>query len=439
MRKKLLIITYYWPPAGGGGVQRWMKFTKYLREFGWEPVIYTVSNGEYPVMDESLLKEIPADVETIKTPIWEPYSFYKRFTGRKKGERVYSGFINENKKESFTQKVSVFIRGNFFIPDARKFWISPSIKYLRKYLKNNPVDAMVSTGPPHTTHLIAMGVKEKINVPWVADFRDPWTNIDFYDQLRLSDWADKKHRRLEKEVLKKADKVVTVSWSWADDFRRIGNRQDIEIITNGYDEADFADESPALTEKFTICHIGSMNKDRNPLAFWTSLKELLTKHPTFKEKLEIVLVGQVDFSILQTIEKNDLSPFLTKIDFMPHSEVVKEIRKMQLLLLPINDTPNVAGVLPGKLYEYLGAKRPVICLGPQSSDSAKIIEETKAGIRVGYDESDRLTAYLENSFQTFLQTGAVSVKNEGILRFSRKNLAKAYSELLNKLTAKTTA
>jgi len=166
--KKLLIITYYWPPAGGGGVQRWMKFTKYLREFGWEPVIYTVSNGEYPVVDESLLKEIPADVETIKTPIWEPYSFYKRFTGRKKGERVYSGFINENKKESFTQKVSVFIRGNFFIPDARKFWISPSIKYLRKYLKNNPVDAMVSTGPPHTTHLIAMGVKEKINVPWVS-------------------------------------------------------------------------------------------------------------------------------------------------------------------------------------------------------------------------------------------------------------------------------
>ncbi len=433
--KKLLIITYYWPPAGGGGVQRWMKFTKYLREFGWEPVIYTVSNGEYPVVDESLLKEIPADVETIKTPIWEPYSFYKRFTGRKKGERVYSGFINENKKESFTQKVSVFIRGNFFIPDARKFWISPSIKYLRKYLKNNPVDAMVSTGPPHTTHLIAMGVKEKINVPWVADFRDPWTNIDFYDQLRLSDWADKKHRRLEKEVLKKADKVVTVSWSWADDFRRIGNRQDVEIITNGYDEADFAGANPALTKKFTICHIGSMNKDRNPLALWTSLKQLVTNDANFKEKLEIVLVGQVDFSILQTIEKNGLTPFLTKIDFMPHSEVVKEIRKMQLLLLPINDTPNVAGVLPGKLYEYLGAKRPVICLGPESSDSAKIIEETKAGIRVGYEESKRLTVYLKNAFKIFQETGEVKVNNEGILKYSRKNLAKAYSELLNTLTA----
>ena len=433
--KKLLIITYYWPPAGGGGVQRWMKFTKYLREFGWEPVIYTVSNGEYPVVDESLLKEIPADVETIKTPIWEPYSFYKRFTGRKKGERVYSGFINENKKESFTQKVSVFIRGNFFIPDARKFWISPSIKHLRKYLKNNWVDAMVSTGPPHTTHLIAMGVKEKINVPWVADFRDPWTNIDFYDQLRLSDWADKKHRKLEKEVLKKADKVVTVSWSWADDFRRIGNRQDVEIITNGYDEADFAGASPALTKKFTICHIGSMNKDRNPLALWTSLKQLVAKDANFKEKLEIVLVGQVDFSILQTIEENGLTPFLTKIDFMPHSEVVKEIRKMQCLLLPINDTPNVAGVLPGKLYEYLGAKRPVICLGPESSDSAKIIEETKAGIRVGYEEWERLTVYLKNAFKSFQETGEVRVNNEGILKYSRKNLAKAYSELLDTLTA----
>ena len=431
-RKKLLIITYYWPPAGGGGVQRWMKFTKYLREFGWEPIIYTVSNGEYPVVDESLVKEIPADIETIKTPIWEPYSFYKRFTGRKKDERVYSGFINENKKESFTQKVSVFIRGNFFIPDARKFWINPSINYLRKYLKTNPVDAMVSTGPPHSTHLIAMGVKEKIKVPWIADFRDPWTNIDFYDQLRLSNWADKKHRQLEKEVLKKADKVVTVSWSWADDFKQISGRPDIKIITNGFDPADFQNLEAPLSNKFSICHIGSMNKDRNPQVLWKVLQHLVTTSKEFAEKLEILLIGQVDFAILQSIEAHKLTPYLNKIDFVPHKEVIPYLKKSPILLLPINDTPNSAGVLPGKLYEYLGAERAILCIGPKNSDAAKIMTETNSYMH-DYMDYSGIKESLLTLFNAY-KNGELKTNPQKILRFSRKTLAEKYGILIESIT-----
>lgn len=170
--KRVLIITYYWPPSGGSGVQRWLKFVKYLREFGWEPVVYTPENPEMPSSDTSLLSEVSEDIEIIKTKIWEPYSFYKRFIGKKKSEKINTGFLSESKKPKLTEALSVWIRGNIFIPDARKFWIKPSVKFLKKYLADNPVDAMVSTGPPHSMHLIALGIKKSLNTPWIADFRD---------------------------------------------------------------------------------------------------------------------------------------------------------------------------------------------------------------------------------------------------------------------------
>ena len=206
IRRRVLIITYYWPPKGGSGVQRWLKFSKYLRTFGYEPVVFTALEGEAPLWDESFNKDVAENMEVIKVPFWEPYGFYKKFIGKKKTEKIETGFLRENKRPKLTESLSVWIRGNLFIPDARKYWIKPSVKYLNNYLKNNPVDAMVSTGPPHSTHMIAMALKKKANIPWVADFRDPWTKIDFYRQLKLTRWADKKHKRLEKEVLTQADK-----------------------------------------------------------------------------------------------------------------------------------------------------------------------------------------------------------------------------------------
>ncbi len=430
--KRLLIITYYWPPAGGGGVQRWLKHSKYLREAGWEPVIFTAEDAHYPVIDNSLQKELPDDLEVIKAPIWEPYELYKKFTGRKKRERVYSGFINENKKASFSQKLSVFIRGNFFIPDARCFWINPASRALINYLKEHPVKAMVSTGPPHTTHLIAEKVKKRYpNIKWVADFRDPWTQIDFYDQLNLTNWADRKHKRLEKKVLKKADKIVTVSWSWGKDFERLSRRNDIEIITNGYDEADFSNsENIDLDESFSIFHAGSMNKDRNVPVLWKALEALTEEVPEIKKYLKIVLVGQVDFSVLHSINEFGLEDYLDKRDFVPHSQVVQWLQSAQLLLLPINNTPNVAGVLPGKLYEYLGAKRPIICICPDFCDAKRIMEETQAGVTANYEDVEGLKAYLKGAFEEFKQK-KLGVQAQKITQFSRRKLAERYGALLD--------
>ncbi len=429
--KKVLIITYYWPPAGGGGVQRWLKFSKYLREFEWEPVIYTAKDAEYPVIDESLEKELPEDLEVIRTPIWEPYDLYKKFTRRKKEERVYSGFINELKKESLAQKLSIFIRGNFFIPDARKFWINPSIKFLEKYLKSNPVDAIISTGPPHSTHLIALAIKRKMNLPWITDFRDPWTNIDFYDQLRLTKLANHRHKKLEKKVLLQADKVVTVSWSWAVDFRRICGREDIEVITNGFDPTDYEETTKANFDKFTICHIGSMNKDRNPEILWKVLADLSKTHSAFKGNFEILLIGQVDYSIVQSIHQYQLQSYLKKIDFLPHHEAINALQRAHLLLLPINSTPNLMGVLPGKLYEYLGAKKPILCIGPKRSDVERIINETQAGSVFDYQDRDGIQSFLatqmtDNGYQQKLITEKTS-------KYSRFRLAGVYAELLQQL------
>ena len=209
--KKVLILTYYWPPSGGAGVQRWLKFVKYLQEFGWEPIVYTAENGEMPVIDNSLQKDIPENITILKTKIWEPYSFYKTFIGRKKDDKINASFLSENKKTSFTEKISVWIRGNFFIPDARKYWIKPSVKYLKDYLEKNPVDVIISSGPPHSMHLIAMGLKKQFpNIKWLADFRDPWTDIDFYEELMLSKSSDAKHKQLKTKLFKQHQQNVNI-------------------------------------------------------------------------------------------------------------------------------------------------------------------------------------------------------------------------------------
>ncbi len=293
-KRKVLIITYYWPPSGGAGVQRWLKFSKYLRDFGWEPIIYTPENPEAPAIDNSLEKDIPEGISIIKRPIIEPYSVYKRFVGMKPGEKVNAGFLQEKEKPGIAEGLAVWLRGNFFIPDARRFWIRPSVKFLKKYLKDHPVDAIVSTGPPHSMHLIAMQVHKKLNIPWLADFRDPWTGIDFYHQLRLTSFADKLHHKLEKKVLASATAVTVVSQDMVNEFNGIVKRG-YKLVTNGYDEQDIRPlPQNQLDKKFTLSHIGSINASRNPVGLWKVLSEMVKLQPDLASALQIKLVGKVD-------------------------------------------------------------------------------------------------------------------------------------------------
>lgn len=430
--KKVLILTYYWPPSGGGGVHRNLKYAKYFRDFGWEPVIYTAEDADYPSIDESLFRDVPDNLEVVKHPIWEPYDLYRKMVGIKKDKKIYSGFISENKKMGFKQRLSIWIRGNFFIPDARKFWIRPSVKFLKKYLEENPVDAVISSGPPHSMHLIGLGVKKATGLPWVADFRDPWTNIDFYDQLMLSGWADRKHRRLERQVLEKSDQTVTVSWHWADDFKALG-APGIEVITNGFDTADFEFEQSPNPDEFSIAHIGSLNKDRNPPVLWQALHELCAEIPGFREKLVIRLIGNTDISVKSELEKLNLMDRADFQGYMPHKEVLKAQKGSQVLLLLLNDTPNVLGVVPGKLFEYMASRRPILAIGPSNGDSARILTESEAGKVCGFAEKEVMKEAIREYFTAY-QNGNLSGNQSDIDRYSRRGVTGQMAEILNRIT-----
>ena len=431
--KKLLLITYHWPPMGGGGVQRWLKMSKYLRDYGWDPIIFTVSDAEISIYDESLVKEIPENVETIRVPIWEPFGAYKKITGKKKDEKVQPGLLNEGEGKEWINNLALWVRGNVFIPDAKRFWIKPASKALIQYLKENHVDAIVSTGPPHTTHMIALNAKRKTGVPWLADFRDPWTFVDYYDKLKLSKYADKMHHKLERKVLNTADKTVTVTWSWADEFNSRKFAKEVEVITNGYDPSDFENsEETKLDSTFTITHIGSMNADRNPKILWPVLKSLCESSESFAENLKIKLIGPVDSSIFKSIEENGLTDKLEHIKNLPHSEVISHLQSSQILLLPLNDTPNISGVVPGKLFEYMGARRPILCIGKADGDAARIIKGANAGEVIDFKESDKLKSVVSSMFKDY-QNYSLVVKSTDYRKYGRDKLAGQIAEALNQI------
>ena len=429
--KKVLIVTYYWIPSGGAGVQRWVKFTKYLRDFGWEPVIYTPENPEYPSVDHSFDKDIPSTIEVLKTPIWEPYNIYRNLTG-KKNEVINAGFISEDKKQSWKDKLSIWIRGNFLIPDPRRFWIKPSVRFLSDYLKNNSVDALITTGPPHSMHMIGLGLKKNFpTLHWLADFRDPWTNIDFYKDLNLTGPADRIHHCMEKKVIRTADQVVVVSNGMKAEYELL-NPHKIDVIPNGYDpEADQV--SPVrLDDKFTISHIGTLNAARNPHSVWKVLNDICSTNADFKADLQIQLVGKVDFSVLEDIRKYGLDDQLLKIDYLSHNEAIAKQQSSQVLLLLINNSGNAKGILTGKFYEYIAAKRPILGVGPTDGDAALILKETGGGVMVDFLDEKATKQCLLDYYKHY-KSKTLIVHSESVEKYSRKSLTGQLAILLNSL------
>ncbi|HEY9115214.1 MAG TPA: glycosyltransferase, partial [Bacteroidales bacterium] len=414
---------------------RWLKFVKYLREFGWEPIVFTPENPETPVDDETLLKEVPVGIQVVKNRIWEPYSVYKTLTGRK-SEKIQTAFLKEKKGSGgLLESFSVWIRGNLFIPDARKFWIKPSVKYLKDILQTERVDAIISTGPPHSTHLIAMKLKQELGLPWLADFRDPWTNIDYYQDLRLGKRADKIHHQLEKKVLQQADAVTVVSPGMVKDFSAIVDRN-YHFIPNGFDAEDLqvAKKKIEVDKHFSITHIGSLTKSRNPEKLWQVLGELVHEKEDFSKDLKIHNIGKLDFSVKETIGQNGLEKFLQLTDYLPHNEVITKQQEAAVLLLLINNTPNANLILTGKIFEYLTSKRPIICIAPIDGDAANIIRETGSGEVFDFSEAKKLKDYILKLYELF-KKGKLAAESQNIERFERKNLTGDLVKVLGELTA----
>ena len=438
--KRVLIITYYWPPSGGSGVQRWLKMSKYLPENGWQPVIYTAEDAEYPVEDASLEQDVAPEAEIIRRPIVEPYTFYKKFLGMKKGEKVKAGFINEGaKKSGWKENLSVWLRGNFFIPDARCWWVRPSVRYLKKYLKEHPVDAIISTGPPHSMHLIAKKLHKKYNIPWIADFRDPWTDIDFYKDLKLTRCADRKHHRLEHQVLTEATKVVTVGWNCARGLENHGAK-DVVVITNGYDidtliveTQNFVSLRKHQTLPFTMSHIGIIGENRNPEMFWQSIADIVETFPETSPNpsIKIRLIGQIDNSVIESIKRNKIEKYVEIIPYIPHDQVIAEQQKTDVLLLFVNNTPNAKGILTGKIFEYMASGRPILCIGPEDGDSARILNETKTGLTVDFNDKEKMKSVILDLMTKHNDNQLITNNITAVEKYSRRNLTKEYVRLLN--------
>ena len=428
--KKVLVITYYWPPSGGAGVQRWLKFVKYLPNYNYKPVIYTVENGEYPVLDSSLSKDVSSKIKILKSKIWEPYSLYKIFTGRKKKEKINSSFLTQKKRNKFLQNISIWIRGNLFIPDARRFWIKPSINYLTNFLINNPVDIIISSGPPHSTHLIAMELQKRFQIKWLADFRDPWTNIDFYKDLKLTKWADNKHKALERAVLKNTDMVLTIGNQLKKELLALGSKE-VEVVENGYDPEDFPiNSSLKLDTDFTIAHIGTFSPSRNHEILWKVLKKICNENEAFNNKLKIKLIGNIDFSVLKSISNFGLENHLKKLGYISHNDVINEQKKSRVLLLMVNNTPNSRGIITGKVFEYMASNRPILVIGPEDGDLANIIRQTNTGFVTGFDNEIKL----EESILKLFKNKENFDSNLKI--YSRENLTKKLSSILDKMISK---
>ena len=419
--KKVLLITYYWPPSGGSGVQRWLNFAKYLSDFGIALTVYTVSNPNYAIEDFSL--KVPKKIEVIRQPIWEPYRIASLFSGKNTKE-TSAGFLDQS--PSLKGKVLNYIRANYFIPDARKFWIKPSVKFLNKYLTNKGIDTIITSGPPHSLHLIGLKLQANLKVKWIADFRDPWTQIDYFHKLPFNKFALKKHYKLEKEVASNADAILVVGKTMQAYYAKFNNN--VPIISNGFDTV-INQKNVILDKKFSLTHIGLLNADRNSEMFWKVVKELMDENADFKIDILIKLIGNVATEVKQSILKYKLNNVVKLIDYLPHNRVINYQRKTQILLLFVNRVPSAKGILTGKIFEYLQAKRPILAIGPKDGDLEEVIRKTSAGIVVDFDDKIALKSEILKNYRLY-KTNKLIANSKHINDYQVRNICGKLAEVI---------
>ena len=425
--KKVLIITYYWPPAGGPGVQRWLKFVKYLPDFGIAPIVYIPENPSYPLLDVKLLSEVSDKTIILKNKIFEPYALAS-FLSKNKTKKLGAGIITQKKKQSFVERAMLWIRGNVFIPDARVFWVKPSVKYLKKYIQENNIETIITTGPPHSLHLIGLDLKKQLNVNWIADFRDPWTTIGYHKELKLSKWASAKHKALEKEVLTTCNTILVTSPTTKLEFEKLTS-QPIEVITNGYDVEQI--EKKQLDKNFTLAHIGSFLSERNPKILWESLSELIHENEAFATHFKLKLIGAVSREVLQSISEYKLDDFVQNLGYVSHEEALIHQRSSQVLLLIEIDSEATQCIIPGKLFEYMVSERPILAIGPKNSDFENIIKKTNTGVFYQYNEKNELKSQILSYFNQYLDNN-LKVNAVGLQQYSRKSLTEQLAITISK-------
>lgn len=430
--KRVLVITYYWPPSGGSGVQRWVKFAKYLPAEGWQPVIYTPENPELTAIDATLAAEVSPDTEVIRQPIVEPYGIYRRLMGRGgKTDLQQTVTPISSGKKSLSQRLSLWIRGNVFVPDPRVGWVRPSVRFLTKYLKEHPVDVIVTTGPPHSMHLIGRSLHRRLGIPWIPDFRDPWTKMYYLKHLPLTVRTRALLQTQEQSVLDEATEVLTVTPLVQEDYAA-RTATHVSMIPNGYDPDDF-DQEVQPDGCFNLVHTGLLASDGNPETLWEVLSEMCRDDAEFRNKLRIRLIGKVDPEVIASLEGASLSENVVNVGYLDHKAAVREQLAATVLLLPLRNDPDYRPILPGKLFEYLASRRPILGIGQEDGAMARVIASEEAGVVLDWGQKAAIRDFISRMWELY-RNGGVKPCTGKITRFTRASLTHELAQVLDNVS-----
>ena len=421
--KKVLIVTYYWPPAGGPAIQRTLKFVKYMRFFGWEPVILTVENGEYPAIDPSLIQEIPDNIQVYKTRAFQLFQLYRMLTG-KKGNTHNNANVFGQKDTTFVERLAKWIRLNLFIPDARIGWYAYAIKAAKKIIEQEHIDLIYSSSPPHSLQLIAQKIAKQNKIKWVADFRDPWSELVHYQSYKRTWLTRKIDSHFEKSVFRSADRLVAAANDYATCIKTHVDRK-IEVIYNGYDPSDFPKPKSRNTEDFLITYTGELSEDRIPHALLRALSRL--EHSNIK----LQFIGNTCPELKQEIQQLNLGNKVILKPYMPHIASIAELQQSDLLLLVINQVANGKGIVPGKIFEYLGTRKPILCLGDPTGEAGEIIKTTNSGFCIAHHNEEEIFTLLSR-----LSSGVLPGLSFQTEQFERKNETGQLCDIFNTLVNK---
>lgn len=423
--KKLLVIVYYWPPCGGVGVQRWLRFLKYLSQHGWEATVLTTRNGDYPAIDESLLEGIPKEVKVIRTKTPTFSKMYKRFS--KTGENaIPHGSLETNSTDSMFKKISIWTRLNLVIPDARKIWNKFAYQAVRKELLTNKYDVIITTGPPHSTHLIGLKLKKKYNINWIADFRDPWTQMGYLKNVKrfkLTSYFDK---LLENSVVKNSDAVIATSQKIIADLNCLPDK--IHLITNGFDPQDYMGiKKEKIDDNFNLNYFGTLPPESNPISVLKAILQLYKKGIT---DIKMNFWGNILEEVKEQLIKLDDSKIVKVNQHTSHPKVIELMVDSSMLLLMINNVKNNEGIITAKIFEYIGSGVTILGIGPTESEPAKILQETGSGKMFQYDEVNKIADHIEKIYKLWKQGKEIESKN--IEKYSCVNLTKKLAAVLER-------
>ncbi len=436
--KRVLFVAYYFPPAGGSGVQRVLKFVKYLPEFGWQPVVLTAEGADYPTLDPSLMGEVPEKVQVIRTPIVEPYALYRKLTGREAAQHLDVAVLSrgEGEKQKLAERFSEWVRRTFFIPDARLGWTPFATATGLRILSDPRVRVVVSSAPPYTTHVIGLKLHALSGKPWVADFRDSW--VDWVSAPRRRGLPRRVDLSLEGLVVRKATRVVTVTRGVAEDLlSRHPEARDERwrLIPNGFDAADFAGVTPAHRDnRLTLIYTGSLYGARRPTTLLEAVQRLAERKRDLLSELRLVFVGRIADVLRNELLSGPWARVVEIHEYVPHRESVARLLAADVALLFIDDTPANKGIVTGKLFEYLGARRPVLAFAPPDGDAAKLIRQVRAGWVVRPGDVRAATRVLEEVYTRWKKEELHPLSAEEVHPFERRELTRQLAHVLDEVT-----